>query len=71
MKRNKPLRARSLDLGALQTVNGGKPLGGYTTASGRGTIHGYVECNVCGASFVMTHAEAASFVCPICGGVEP
>ncbi len=68
MKRSRPLRARSLDLQALQTVNGGKPVGGYTTTTGRGTIHGYWECNACGAAFAVPLNEAQQYTCPLCGG---
>lgn len=68
MKRSKPLRARSLDIEALETINGGKPLPGYTTTNGRGTIHGFYECNQCGSTFVMPLDEMHYFICPVCGG---
>jgi len=49
-------------------VNGGKPVGGYSTTTGRGTIHGYWECNACGAAFTVPMNEAQQYTCPLCGG---
>ena len=60
-----------MDVSSLEVVNGGKPEGGYSTTNGRGTYHGYWECNFCGASYYIPISAAQSFVCPSCGGVDP
>ncbi len=51
MKRRKePLRTKALSTDALQKVQGG-----------RGIVHGYIECNACGAT-IPPGADA----CPNC-----
>lgn len=52
MKRRKePLRTKALSTDAVQQVQGG-----------RGIVHGYIECNACGATI-----PPDTNACPNCG----